>query len=149
MRILALDIGAKRVGLAVSDTTGTVASPLAVLPTCEVEGNAPSFRRVLEDYEPDMLLFGLPLSLSGEESEQTQAVREAAHRIAARAGLPKAFQDERLSSGQAKRILRESGFSERTARGKIDMIAASVFLQTYLDSAQGNEDDTPSLTGGK
>ena len=142
MRILALDIGDSRVGIAVSDAAGKLAFPVKVLPTAEVQGMASSFRRVLEDHEPELLLAGLPLSLTGEENQQTQHVREQAQAIARACGLPLEFQDERLSSAEAKRKLREDGLSEREMRGKVDMIAASLFLQSYLDA---HEEDEESL----
>jgi putative Holliday junction resolvase len=134
MRILALDIGEKRVGLAVSDATATVATPLKVLPAAEVEGVASSFRRVLEDYEPDLILSGLPRSLSGAEGPQAQRVRAVATRVGERCGLPVAFSDERLSSAAAKRAMREQGMHEREMRGKLDAVAATLFLQAYLDA---------------
>lgn len=134
MRIMALDIGEKRIGIAVSDPGERVASPLAVLPANEVLQHTPSFRRLVEDWEPELLLCGLPRTLSGEEGPQAKRVREAAERIARAVALPLEFSDERLSSQEAKRSLREKGMSERTMRGKIDMIAACVFLQAWLDA---------------
>ena len=134
MRVLAIDIGEKRIGVAVSDPAGKVATPVCVLPAAEVEAGAPSWRRVLEDWEPEHLLAGLPLSLSGDESPQTARVRTRAQAIAARAALPLSFADERLSSSEAKRILHEQGLSEKAMRGRVDMIAASLFLQAWLDA---------------
>ncbi len=134
MRVLALDIGEVRVGVAVSDASGTLASPVAVLPAQEVLSHARTFRRVLEDYEPDLLVCGLPKTLAGEEGPQAQRIKEQANQIAAACGLPLEFSDERLSSAEAKRILREEGMSERAMRGKIDMVAASLFLQAWLDA---------------
>ena len=106
MRIMALDIGNARVGVAVSDPAERVASPVCVLPAGDVVGCAKPFKRLLEDWEPELLLCGLPV----------------------------AFADERLSSREAKRSLREKGMGEREMRGKIDMIAASLFLQAWLDA---------------
>ncbi len=136
MRILALDIGQTRIGVAVSDPRERVASPVCVLPAAEVEANAKSWKRVLEDWEPEMLLSGLPYTMSGEEGPQAARIREVATRIAQAADLPVEFTDERLSSVEAKRSLRESGLTEREMRGKVDMIAASVFLQAWLDARQ-------------
>lgn len=76
MRILALDIGEKRVGVAVCDPDERVASPVCVLPADEVRANAKSFQRVLEDWEPELLLCGLPMTLSGEEGPKP---RPSAH----------------------------------------------------------------------
>ena len=134
MRVLALDIGEVRVGVAVSDPAGRVASPVCVLPAQEVLAHAATFRRVLEDWEPELLVCGRPMTLAGEEGPQAARVREQAERIAAACGLPLEFEDERLSSAEAKRILREQGLSERAMRGKVDMVAASLFLQAWLDA---------------
>ncbi len=134
MRVLALDIGEVRVGVAVSDPAGRVASPVCVLPAQEVLAHAVTFRRVLEDWEPELLVCGRPMTLAGEEGPQAARVREQAERIATACGLPLEFEDERLSSAEAKRILREQGLSERSMRGKVDMVAASLFLQAWLDA---------------
>ena len=134
MRVMALDIGKVRCGIAISDPAGRIATPICVLPTSEVEQNAPSFRRLLEDWEPEMILSGLPYTLAGEEGPQAESIRAVAGAIAKRAGLPLEFADERLSSSEAKRSLRAKGFSEKEMRGKVDMIAASLFLQSWLDS---------------
>lgn len=134
MRILALDIGEKRVGVAVSDPDERVASPVCVLPAEEVKAGAKSFRRVIEDWEPELLLCGLPVTLSGEEGPQAQRIRSFAAEVSEMAGIPHEFADERLSSAEAKRSLREKGLSEKDMRGKVDMIAASLFLQAWLDA---------------
>lgn len=134
MRILALDIGEVRVGVAVCDPGERVASPVCVLPAAEVLACAKSFRRVLEDWEPELLLCGLPYTLAGEEGPQAQRIRAAADRISAECGIPHEFADERLSSSEAKRSLREKGLNEKQMRGKVDMIAASMFLQAWLDA---------------
>lgn len=134
MRALALDIGEVRVGVAVSDPTGTVASPVCVLPAAEVLAGARSFRRVLDDWEPDVLVCGRPMTLAGEEGPQAERLRAQAQKIAANCGLPLEFADERLSSAEAKRVLREQGLNEKSMRGKVDMVAASLFLQAWLDA---------------
>lgn len=133
MRVIALDIGERRVGVAFGDTASRVAVPLSVLPANEVENLGRSFRRVLEDHEPDILLAGRPLTMAGEEGPQAQRVMAIARKVADACGLELAFTDERLSSAEAKRILHEQGLTERQMRGKIDCIAASLFLQSWLD----------------
>lgn len=130
---MALDIGKVRCGIAISDPEETIASPLCVLPTREVQDYAPSFRRVCEDWEPELLICGLPLTLSGKAGSQANDNKQIAQRVARNLNLPLEFIDERLSSREAKRILREKGLSEKEMRGKIDMIAASIFLQAWLD----------------
>lgn len=134
MRILALDIGKVRTGIAVCDPQGSVASPVCVLPSNEVAALAPSFSRVLDDWEPEALLAGLPYTLEGKEGPQARRIRKVAEQVAQASGLPVWYCDERLSSAQAKRSLREKGYDEKAMRGKVDMIAASLFLQAWLDS---------------
>lgn len=133
---MALDIGEVRCGIAISDPCARVASPVCVLPTAEVVANATPFRRVVEDWEPELLLSGLPLSLNGEEGPQAKRIKEQAGKIAQTLGLPLEFTDERLSSTEAKRVLREQGHHEKSMRGKVDMVAASIFLQSWLDAHQ-------------
>lgn len=134
MIALALDIGGARTGIAVSDRTGSVAIPLKVLPAAEVEQVSRSFRYILEDHEPDIIVCGLPQTMAGEEGTQAEHIRAIAVKIGARTGLPVEFVDERLSSREAKRILREQGLNEKQMRGKVDMISASLFLQVWLDA---------------
>ena len=134
MRVMALDIGEVRIGVAISDSEGKVASPLKVLPAADVLANGAEFRRLVEDWEPEQLVCGLPYTMSGEEGPQAASIRERAERIAKARNLPLDFIDERMSSTQAKRFLREEGLDERSMRGKVDMIAASIFLQTWLDA---------------
>jgi len=131
---MALDIGEKRIGIAISDPAERVASPVCVLPADEVRANAKSFQRVLEDWEPDLLLCGLPVTLAGEEGPQAQRIRDFAADVGNNTGFSYEFADERLSSVEAKRSLREKGMTEKAMRGKVDMIAASLFLQSWLDA---------------
>ena len=131
---MALDIGEKRVGIAVCDPGERVASPVCVMPAAEVEAHARSFRQLIEDWEPELLLCGLPYTLAGEEGPQAARIREMAARIGKACELPVEFADERLSSAEAKRSLREKGLSEKAMRGKVDMIAATIFLQAWLDA---------------
>lgn len=136
---LGLDIGDARIGIAASDARATLAMPVKVLPAAEVKGMAKTFRRILEDYEPEVLVSGRPLTMSGEAGPQAARIEEEARAIAKACGLPLEFEDERLSSAEAKRILREEGLSERQMRGKVDMVAASLFLQSWLDRKNGKE----------
>ena len=148
MRILALDIGKVRCGIAVSDPQERVASPVCVLPIDEVVAGAPSFQRVLDDWEPEMIVAGLPLTLAGTEGPQARRIRGVVEQIAQSCALPVTFADERLSSAEAKRSLSELGLTEKDKRGKVDMIAAGIFLQSWLDrrasEADASEDDIPT-----
>lgn len=139
MRVLGLDIGEKRIGVAVADTSTGVSSPLRVLDAREVVDNGRAWRMVLEDYEPEALVCGLPQTMQGASGKQAQRVRDIAERIARASALPLEFADERLSSAEAKRLLREQGLSEREMRGKVDSVAASLFLETWMDSNRKGE----------
>lgn len=133
MRVMALDIGDARVGVAVSDPLAQVATPLKVVSLVDVLGKGKSFTDLLYDWEPELLVCGLPFSLSGEEGKQAKKIKECAFRIGSLYDLPIEFCDERLSSKEAKNSLAEMGVAQAHMKGKLDMIAASIFLQTWLD----------------
>jgi putative holliday junction resolvase len=139
VRLLGLDIGERRIGVAVSDPAGRVATPLAVLDAPAVMSDATPLRRLVEDYDAERLVVGLPLSMSGEEGPQATSVREAAERMAQAVGLPITYVDERLSSVQAERAMAEAGASSRRRRGSVDMVAASLLLQAYLDADRSDD----------
>lgn len=136
MRVIALDIGEKRVGIAAGNTETSIASPVCVLPLEEVVANARSFRYVIEDHEPELLLCGRPYTLAGEVGAQAERVEKIARELAEKLDLPLAFQDERLSSKEAKTILRAQGLDEKKMRGRIDSVAASLFLEAWLKSRE-------------
>jgi putative Holliday junction resolvase len=145
MRALALDVGERRIGVALSDPGGRVATPLTVLDAAQArDGN--SIKRIIEEYEVDVIIVGLPLSLDGSEGPQARRVRAQVQRLAR--FLPDAieFVDERLSSAEAKRRMREAGAAEKDQRGSVDMVAASILLQSFLDarSASDSESDGPA-----
>ena len=130
---MALDIGEKRVGVAVSDSRESIASAISVENAVDVEQCNRRFKELLDRWEVEKLIVGLPKSLNGKEGTQADRIREIAERIALKCELDLEFVDERLSSKEAKVYMHECGMSEKDMRGKIDMIAAQIFLQTYLD----------------
>lgn len=134
VRALGLDIGSVRIGVAVSDPSGNVASPITVLDARALVADPGPLRRLVEDYETECLVVGLPLTLAGEEGPQAQAVREQAERLAREVGLPVEYADERLSSEEARRSMVASGLSEREQRGALDKVAAAIILQGWLDA---------------
>ena len=139
MRVLALDIGEVRIGVASGDTRTGLASPVAVLPANEVLAGARTWRALLDEYEPQALVVGEPRTLGGAIGPQAERLHAQAEEIGRACGLPVSFADERLSSSEAKRILRSQGLSERSMRGKVDMVAASLFLETWLQSHGGEQ----------
>ena len=132
--MIGLDIGEKRIGVAVSDPSGSVATPFAVLDAVRVLGDGQELLRVVEEYEAELVVAGLPLSLDGAESEQTARVRRAADRLAGFLPIPLVFHDERLSSAQASRSMAAAGADSKKQRGNVDMVAATIILQGYLDA---------------
>lgn len=134
MRILALDVGDVRVGVALSDSTGKVATPHSVLATKEMLGDSRKLAMIIEDYEVEKIVVGLPLSLDGTEGPQARHVRALTAKLLAQCTLPFEFFDERMSSSEAKRVMSEGNVSSRDQRGTLDKLAASVFLQSYLDA---------------
>ena len=136
MRVLALDIGEKRIGVAVSDPSGTIASPVCVLDAAQLFSGSRDVSKLVEDYEAELVVIGLPRSLDGTEGSQADRVRSTGERLARMLPVPVEYADERLSSVAARRSLTEAGVSDRAKRGSVDMVAASLFLQTYLDAAR-------------
>ena len=146
MRLLALDVGDVRVGVAVSDPSGAVATPVTVLDARTLDGDLRPLLRLVEDYEPEAIVVGLPLTLAGEEGPQAAAVRQRATRWCERLGVPAVYWDERLTTSQARRSLSEAGLDERASRKAVDMVAASLILQAYLDSRRDGHG--PRADGG-
>jgi putative Holliday junction resolvase len=140
VRVLGLDIGEKRIGVAVSDPSGTVATPLVVLDSKPVLGDGRPLLRIAEDYEVELVVIGLPRSMDGTEGPQAARVRATGERLAGFLHLPIAYYDERLSSAEARKTMTAAGVSDRDKRGSIDMVAAALFLQSYLDAHR--ESDT-------
>lgn len=138
MRALALDIGLRRVGVAISDASGVLARPLEVI---EASGAA-QFGRVVdaigrlaaEDDGLAVVVVGLPRRLDGSPNEQTAAVTAFVDRLRARISLPIVLQDERLSSVEAESRLALRDRDWRSRKKKLDAAAAAVILQDYLDS---------------
>jgi putative holliday junction resolvase len=137
VRLLGLDVGDARVGVAVSDPSGRVATPLKVLDARALEGDLGPLERLVEEYEVEAIVVGLPLTLAGEEGPQARLVRERVGSWASRLAVPIVFADERLTTAQARRSLSEMGLTERDARRTVDMVAAALILQGYLESDPG------------
>ncbi len=130
MRILGLDVGDRRVGLALSDPTGLLASPLGVVE--RGLSDLADIIRVAERNEVAEIVVGLPLSMSGDSGSQAGKVRAFIRNLRSRTDLPIRTVDERLSTVQAQGMLQRSG-RRRRDRGAVDAAAAAVILQAYLD----------------
>jgi putative Holliday junction resolvase len=132
-RVLALDIGRKRIGLAVSDELGLTAQGLPTLERTRIRQDMETLAGLARDKQVSLLLVGYPLHLSGDESRQSQLVKEFGDRLARHSGLPVVYHDERFTSVVANRVLRESGISQAKRGGAVDRLAAVILLESYLD----------------
>ena len=132
-RIVCLDIGDVRIGVAVSDPTGTIASPVEVIRRVGWGPDVKKIREICSRFETNRILSGLPLNMDGSEGFQAGKVRDFCRQLEA-AGLNVTFQDERLSTVSAEEALLEGGLSRQDRKQNVDKIAASVILQQWLDS---------------
>lgn len=142
-RVLALDVGTRRLGVAVSDPTGTLASPLATIQRATPDADAAALRRLADEHDAPLLLVGLPLTLDGRESTAARDVR--AYTATLTPHLPTMdvrFTDERLSTVAAERHLAGQGVRGPRRRQVVDQVAATVFLQTWLDRQAGAQQRT-------
>jgi len=132
-RILALDLGKKRIGLALSDPLGITAQGLPTLQRTNIREDLAALAHLIAEREVTLLLIGNPLHMSGKEGRQTGFAREFGERIGQKTGIEVQFWDERLTTVEANRVLRESGISiEKRARA-VDRLAAVILLESYLD----------------
>jgi putative Holliday junction resolvase len=134
MRILAIDYGSARIGLALSDPTGTLARPLPFLPAKGDVKLAREIAALATNEKAELILVGLPRNMDGSSGEAATKVQAFAACLNEATNLPIKFIDERLSTVQASRQLQEAGKNTRKQRGQIDSEAACVLLQGYLDS---------------
>ena len=136
-RVLGIDYGERRIGIALSDPLGMIAQPLPTVtrrrgkrpPVAEIAG-------IAKEREATSIVVGLPLDEHGEESAWTAEVRAFGEKLAERTSLPLHFVDERMTSARAERAIRESGMSrsQRERKDLVDATAAVIILQTHLDN---------------
>jgi putative Holliday junction resolvase len=131
-RLLGLDVGGKRIGVAISDEMGLIASPVAMVPRGPRSGQ--EIRDHAERLGAVSLVVGLPVGLSGREGPQAEDVRDFIENHAAAIGLPVIWWDERLTTSIAERSLIASGTKRDKRKQQVDAVAAAVILQGYLDS---------------
>lgn len=135
MRVLGIDLGSKRIGIAVSDTGGTVASPLLVLARSKSKRHDHAeIGRIAREEEVEAIVVGLPLNMDGTRGPAARSAAAEADSIATVTGVPVHLQDERLTTVTAERALREASVRGQDRRGVVDKVAAAVLLQTWLDA---------------
>lgn len=140
MRVLALDLGSKRVGVAVSDRSGTIATPLVVVQRSgRTSVDHERIRAIIEEEEAVLLVVGLPLSMDGSVGKAAQAAIREAKALATVVGVPVETFDERLTTVTADRMLMEFRMRAEDRRKIIDKVAAAVILQSWLDGRADRE----------
>ena len=134
MRALGLDLGSKRIGVATSDSSGLIASPLTVLErTGDRAQDHRAIAKLIQEEEASVLVVGLPLSLSGEAGNAAQNVLSEIEEMASVVGVPIETYDERMSSVTANEMLMERKMKAQARRRVVDKVAAAVMLQSWLD----------------
>jgi len=137
MRVLGLDIGDRRIGVAISDETGAVAQGRGVFLRRGEDQDLSYFADLCLRERVGVIVVGLPLNMDGSEGKQAAKVRAFAAALAERTSLPVEFVDERLTTAEADRVLKEAGLRERKRRKVRDELAAVLILQAWLDRARG------------
>lgn len=136
-RALGLDLGSKRIGVAVGDRTGTIASPLSVLQRSgSVRRDHEAIARLVAEEEADIVVVGLPLNMNGSAGPAAQAAVAEAAALATVVGVPVVTFDERRTTVTADRAMIEADMRAQARRRIVDKIAAAVMLQNWLDSGR-------------
>jgi putative Holliday junction resolvase len=133
-RLLGIDYGAVRIGLAVSDAEHRIASPLGQYRRAGRTQDALHFRQIIEREEIGSLVVGLPVHLSGQEGEKAKEARAFAAWLTAETGLAAAFWDERFTTVEAEHSLLAAGLTHKKRKARRDQVAAQILLQSYLDA---------------
>lgn len=133
MRILGLDIGSKRIGIAISDAEGGIAFPSGKIDRKGRERDLEALRALIEERGVERVVVGLPKHMDGREGVEARAARDFAADLARVTGLPVDTLDERLTTVEAERVLQATGRRGKKKRDVVDSVAASIILGTYLD----------------
>ena len=134
MRLMCLDVGTKRIGIAVSDLLMITAQGVETLYRTSVEKDLKRYKELIEQYGVDKIIIGLPKNMNGTIGPMAQAVTDYAESIKKPLGLPIEFYDERLSTKLATDTLISGNVSRQKRKNYVDMVAASYILQSYMDS---------------
>ena len=134
--LLGFDFGTKRIGIAIAQEITGIANPLTTVTAIKHKPDWDSISKIIQEWQPDLLVVGLPLHMDGTEQEMTQAARRFSNQLNGRYNIPIALMDERLSSNEAESILNEQSGSQSLFQDKaqIDMISAQLILQSWIES---------------
>jgi putative pre-16S rRNA nuclease len=146
-RILGLDVGSRRIGLAVSDLLGITAQGLETLERTKKRQDFERLRAVIREYDVREIVVGLPLRMSGAEGTQSEKMRVFAEELRKKFGLPVHLWDERLTSAEANRFLRETELSIAKRGRAVDRMAAVLILQGWMESRRTASDPSQENSG--
>lgn len=136
MRILALDVGERRIGVAVSDPMGIVARPVATIERASREEDFAAINALVEEHQAELVVVGLPLTLRGEIGPQAKTIKRYAQALKETLPVPMEMWDERYTTASAEEVLRRrNDLGRRKGKKGIDAVAAAFILQAYLDSS--------------
>ena len=135
MRILGIDHGTKRIGLAISDELGVIAQPLEFVPAEPFDKFLARLKEIIRDKEVELLLVGMPRNMDGSYGPAALKVQEFAAVLGETVGIPIKLWDERLTSAQANRFLIQANVRRDQRKQKVDKTAAAILLQSYLDAS--------------
>jgi putative Holliday junction resolvase len=136
MRIMGIDYGTKRIGVAVSDPSGTMAHPLDIVPVREDGSHIEALKKIALDYQVEKLVVGLPYNMEGDVGVSAQKVMLWAEELGRALNLPVDLWDERLTTAEAHELLMHLKVKGPRRRQIVDKIAASIILKSYLDARQ-------------
>ena len=139
MRSLGLDIGDKRIGVALSDPEGILASPFTIITRRDITADVEAVTDIIRQHEVKQVIVGLPRSMDGSIGRQAEKVEAFAQKLCSCTEVPVEFRDERLTTVSAKRLMQAVGKKETRKKARDDAIAAALILQTYLD--EGHKPD--------
>jgi putative Holliday junction resolvase len=140
-RILGIDFGERRIGLALSDPLGIIAQPFL---TFDTQKNGDIFKKIeelIEEKGIEEIVLGMPRNMDGTIGEKGKVVQEFSQMLSNRVQIPIIFRDERLSSVESLRILRDAGAKLHKYKKSVDKLSAALILQGYLDSLKRKEDE--------
>jgi putative holliday junction resolvase len=140
MRVLGIDPGARRIGLALSDSEGQFASPVPALQSHGAEETVRRLAAEVARLEAERVVVGLPLRLDGSEGESARLARKLAERLRVATGVDVVLWDERLTSRAAERALAEAGVYGARRKKAVDSVAAALLLQSYLDAERERDE---------
>ena len=132
-RILGLDYGSVRLGVAISDLSQCIAYPLPSMRMREFDSNFQCLKHLCQEKQVKYIVLGLPKQLNGKEGQSAEKARQFGKQLSHQLQQPVIFFDERLSTRLAERLLIDAGLSRKKRRGKIDSVSAAVILQNYLE----------------